>query len=38
MLLSLVFLVMDIIVTVTHMSRSSGINPYWRVGTLKNRE
>jgi hypothetical protein len=38
MLLSLVFLVMDIIVTVTRMSRSSGINPYWRVGTLKNRE
>jgi hypothetical protein len=38
MVLSLVFLVMDIIVTVTRMSRSSGINPYWRVCMLMHRE
>lgn len=37
MLLSLVFLIMDIIVTVTHISRSSGINPYWRVGMPRHR-
>ncbi|ERF71340.1 hypothetical protein EPUS_03494 [Endocarpon pusillum Z07020] len=34
MLLSLVFLIMDIIVTVTGMSRNSGINPYWRLALV----
>ncbi|KAF7513973.1 hypothetical protein GJ744_006587 [Endocarpon pusillum] len=34
MLLSLVFLITDIIVTVTRISRASGINPYWRLALV----
>ena len=35
MFLSLIFLIMDVIVTVTHIARNSGINPYWRVSVLR---
>jgi hypothetical protein len=34
MALSIVFLLTDIIVTVLHITKNAGINPYWRVGTL----
>ena len=34
MLLSIVFLITDVIVTAAHIGGPSGINPYWKVGRL----
>ena len=32
MFLSIVFLFVDVVVSAIHLSKNSGINPYWRVG------
>ena len=34
MLLSIVFLLTDVVVTIARVTQSSGINPYWRVSFL----